>query len=266
MIDLFAHLLRDAPLSWAIVRTKECELVRSEKFVKPILEIGCGDGMLAREIFPRCKNAIDLGIDVDPDELARAVKTGIYRNVRILDITRCDLKSETFATVFANGVLEHIPNLDKALAEISRVLQAGGKLITTSPTDNYPRLLFYYRICIWLHLKPLAIWYGQKINRIFSHLHLYNHALWQQKLAAHGLRMTKYYYYNNELVILLHDIFLPFSLLTKTLKKVTNQMVLLPEIRKLLLSPLARYLTPSVLKSTGLYENNGSLLMIATKK
>src|SRR3989344_452037 len=161
-----------APFSWAVIRTRECELLSQQNFTRPILEVGCGDGLVSSVVFNFQRKSIDMGIDLNLEELRRAKKTGIYGQLQVADITKCKFKSKSFNTIFANGVLEHIPDLNAAISEISRLLKPGGILITTSPTDNYTRLLFYYRLFRSMGLKNMAAEYGRLINRAFAHIHL----------------------------------------------------------------------------------------------
>lgn len=94
-----------------------------------LLEVGGGQGTLAARI------AAELGaevrfVDVSPGmvELARA---------RGLDATVGDVQSlpfadGTFDTVVAAWMLYHVPDVDRGLAEIVRVLVPGGRLIAVT--------------------------------------------------------------------------------------------------------------------------------------
>ena len=134
LTKLWSH----APFSWAIIRANELLLLEKETFKPPILEVGCGDGIVSSLLFKNKKGIIDIGIDLDRSELKRAEKTKIYKKLIQADITNTEFASNSFNTIFTNGVLEHIPDLESALNEISRLLKKDGKLITTSP--NTPGL------------------------------------------------------------------------------------------------------------------------------
>lgn len=258
-------LWKHSPFSWAIIRTPECYLLSQEEYKSPILEVGCGDGFVSQVIFSDKKNVIDLGIDIDPMELKRAKKATVYKKNLLEDITHNKLKSNSFNTVFANGVLEHIPDLEKALAEIARILKPGGKLITTSPTNNYTRLLFYYRLFNKIGLHNLANWYGERINKVFAHKHLLSYKQWETLLKKVHLTPVKHIYYNNSISTALHDLFLPFSIFTKLIKKHTDKMVLFPFLRGILITPFVKQL-----EEISLYEvfkdKNASILLVAHKK
>lgn len=72
-----------------------------------------------------------------PENYITGVKyhEGFYydRNIRLLDITKLPFEDETFGLVMVNHVLEHIAEEAKALAEIHRILQPGGKAILQVP-------------------------------------------------------------------------------------------------------------------------------------
>lgn len=49
------------------------------------------------------------------------------------DLQALSLDSDSFDVVMSNDVLEHVPDIDRALGEIQRVLRSGGVLIATFP-------------------------------------------------------------------------------------------------------------------------------------
>ena len=83
-----------------------------------VLEIGCGPKHYERY----CRGKY-VGIDIafDPDLKASAAML--------------PLKSDSFDSIFAFDVLEHMSNLKIALEECNRVLKNGGKLIVITPNS-----------------------------------------------------------------------------------------------------------------------------------
>ncbi len=93
---------------------------------KKILEVGCGKGRVSRIL--KKQGADIYGIDIS-EQLLKSAK----------DITRSHfLKAEAYAIPFKSNyfdavvlleVIEHIPDLSRALKEISRVIKSDGKLV-----------------------------------------------------------------------------------------------------------------------------------------
>ncbi|UCC96026.1 MAG: class I SAM-dependent methyltransferase [Candidatus Omnitrophota bacterium] len=99
------------------------------------LEIGCGD-LGIRRFLPKdiCYNAFDVFISEYALKKASGNKENM--NLALACATRIPLDSESVSLVVATEVLEHIPQIDKAIYEIYRVLRRGGILIVSIP-NNY---------------------------------------------------------------------------------------------------------------------------------
>jgi SAM-dependent methyltransferase len=63
--------------------------------------------------------------------------------LRSLDLTRLDCADASFDLIISLSVIEHIPAIERALAEMYRVLAPGGKLLIT--TDCTPEPRAYHR-------------------------------------------------------------------------------------------------------------------------
>ena len=94
-----------------------------------ILDAGCGNGLglelIARAYRPRRL----VGIDLMPEQIARAGRRGLAADVRIGDITKLDQPDASFDAVFVFAILHHVPAWRGAMAEIARVLRPGGVLL-----------------------------------------------------------------------------------------------------------------------------------------
>lgn len=92
--------------------------------VKKLLEIGCGIGVVALYLADKYKWNVT-GIDLDPEQIERAKNDNIeneYLKFFEVDATKLPFENREFDMVLSFDVLHHIPNWDKALNEISRVL------------------------------------------------------------------------------------------------------------------------------------------------
>ena len=99
-----------------------------------MLEVGCGEGELAA----RLADELDAEL-VAIDQSARMVELARARGVdaRVGDVQALELDDGSFDVVVAAWVLFHVPGLDRALAEISRVLAPRGRLVAaTNQADH----------------------------------------------------------------------------------------------------------------------------------
>src|SRR4051812_42839859 len=76
--DFLADYTASAPLALAFERTLECRLLSEQKLNRPILDLGCGDGLFARILFA---DRIDTGIDPNQKELRKAERTAAYKEL-----------------------------------------------------------------------------------------------------------------------------------------------------------------------------------------
>lgn len=100
----------------------------------PSIDIGCGDGKIAKIIFGNDKFGI--GLDIAYLQIYAAKKANLYRRLTISDIVDTRLPDNHFRFVFSNSVIEHFPDLEAALHETSRITAKGGLLLITVPNSN----------------------------------------------------------------------------------------------------------------------------------
>jgi SAM-dependent methyltransferase len=122
------------------------------------VDVGCGDGMLARKLAGRCASVT--GIDADEPMIEVARKLG--RDIPGLSFIRDDFLSHSFAEssfdfACANTALHHM-DLAAALEKMARLLRPGGRLAVVglarngSPADwviggaGIPAALVYRRL------------------------------------------------------------------------------------------------------------------------
>ena len=97
-----------------------------------VLEIGCGQGTGAKIIYDWFSPRRYVGIDLDPRMIRRArKKAGALPNATFLqgDVTDLEVASSTFDLVVDFGVLHHVPDWRKALAEVHRALKVHGEFL-----------------------------------------------------------------------------------------------------------------------------------------
>lgn len=96
---------------------------------KDVLELATGPGMIARHIAPHAKHVV--ATDFAPKMIETARKAKNPENVRfeVADATSLRFMDKSFDVVVIANALHIIPNPEKALAEIRRVLKDDGVLI-----------------------------------------------------------------------------------------------------------------------------------------
>lgn len=106
---------------------KSLELSTLLPFVKEkkILEIGCGTGLILNEVKECASEA--WGIDLSKGMLAEAKKKKL--NIKQANATNIDFLDSSFDLIYSFKVLAHIPECDKALSEIHRLLKENGLCI-----------------------------------------------------------------------------------------------------------------------------------------
>ncbi len=96
---------------------------------RSVLEVGCGPGELAERL-RRDLGADVIALDISPRmvELARA--RGV--DAREGDVQELPFDDEVFDCAVAAWMLYHVPDVDRALHELARVLRPGGHLVAVT--------------------------------------------------------------------------------------------------------------------------------------
>jgi ubiquinone/menaquinone biosynthesis C-methylase UbiE len=184
-LDYFSYYLAKAPIAMALWRALECHRFSFEKLEHPVLDVGCGDGFVAHMAFGEI---LEAGIDLDPQEVVLAEKSGSYRKAVCASATEIPFPDRSFKTVVSNCVMEHIPDIDLALREIRRVLKPKGRLMITVPSEQFNRSYFRQRL-EKIGLSGLGKWYIDKLNLVFKHFHVDDSKTWETRMEKAGLKV-----------------------------------------------------------------------------
>lgn len=128
-----------------------------------VLEVGCGQGHLTKALAERGVDIV--GIDANP----RAAEVAEHSSVRHMRAEALEFGDGSFDLVISVHAIEHIPELGKALAEMSRVLVPGGHAVHVYPAEPIQGL-YAIPTSIILHGTPL------KARQVHCH------KLWPAKL------------------------------------------------------------------------------------
>jgi SAM-dependent methyltransferase len=127
----YANAEGDDPREFAFEAVAEAEPQR-------VLEVGGGEGELAERI--RAELGADV-IGIDQSERMVEIQRSKGIDARVGDVQNLPFGDGEFDVVVAAWMLYHLPDLDRGLAEIARVLKAGGRLVAvTNAIDHLQEL------------------------------------------------------------------------------------------------------------------------------
>ena len=133
---------------------------KAARFVSgKVLEVGVGTGFM----LPYYPRDIELhAIDAVPEMLEvakkRAEELGLNARFYVMDAESLEFPSESFDTVVSAFVFCTVPNPERAMKELYRVLKPGGRAIFLEHTKSDCRLVN------WFFLKPLDLFLGWLIE------------------------------------------------------------------------------------------------------
>jgi ubiquinone/menaquinone biosynthesis C-methylase UbiE len=106
-----------------------------------ILELGCGNGLMweinAREIKDDWTVVLsDFSEGMLASARERLGEISSKFSYKVLDIQDIPFPDNSFDVIIASHMLYHVPDLDKAMEEVKRVLKPGGRFYSTTNGDN----------------------------------------------------------------------------------------------------------------------------------
>jgi SAM-dependent methyltransferase len=253
--------INETPLALAFERTVESRIYSKLILNRPILDIGCGEGLFAKIVF---SEPLDTGIDPDPSELNQARTHGGYRELIQCWGDSIPKPDGSYQTIISNSVLEHIKDLKPVLQEAYRLLAPGGKFYFTVPSDQFERYTWIHLVLSGLGLKSFAERYRAFFNRFWRHYHCYPLKTWEALGREAGFEVTVAYTYNSKKLCLLNDLLAPFAIILFVAKRMTNRWILFPRIRKITSFPF--YLAAKKVLIGGEVAREGGLVFVALEK
>lgn len=226
--DFFLAYSKIAPVSLFLIRAKECELFASYVYERPILDIGCGEGIFAQQLF---SEQIDMGYDLSLCNVQSAKTSRAYKNVCCGKAEALPFTSCFFRTVISNCVLEHVEDVDMVLSEIYRVLAPGGRAYLSVTTPFYSEAhslsdLVYDKTGVRMAFGPKII------DRLFSHTFNLDSFQWKEKITKTGLTIKEMYPYLSPQVLHIMGIFLVFSISPFICKMTINRWRIFPQLNR----------------------------------
>ncbi|WP_434304968.1 MerR family transcriptional regulator [Clostridium botulinum] len=107
-----------------------------------ILELGCGDASLWNKNFSHIPSNWEITLTDFSDGMLKDAKKNLGEkrsrfNFKIVNAESIPFEEESFNVVIANHMLYHVPNINKALKEINRVLKSEGILFASTIGKNH---------------------------------------------------------------------------------------------------------------------------------
>ena len=142
-----------------------------------VLELATGPGLLAKHVAPAARTM--LATDYSDGMIAQAKKGGCPSNLRfeVADATALPYADDSFDAVMISNALHIIPEPEKALGEIDRVLRPGGILIAPNFVEHKGTLLS-------------RVWSGVLVLAGVRFEHQWTGGEYLKWLENHGWRVT----------------------------------------------------------------------------
>ena len=162
-------LERDQTLTVELLRVSDGEL---------ILEVGCGYGRVSRSLLASARIQL-VGLDLS-EAMLRSCKQELGEELTVCraDAGRLPFRDGSFDAVVCTGVLMHLPDQRRALAELGRVLRPGGRLVVSG--NN---LLSFFAVPM-----TVAVWLRSRSRQVFKTPWFYRRILSKQGVQVHCVR------------------------------------------------------------------------------
>jgi SAM-dependent methyltransferase len=120
-----------------------------------ILEIGCGFGRLCHALSERGYAHVT-GTDISKVAIEHGQRKFPGLDLRLGDALKLDFADGSFNTVLSFDVIEHLPGVERHLAEVYRVLRPGGSYLFQTPNlfSNAIYCTITYRGFGWRKYHP----------------------------------------------------------------------------------------------------------------
>lgn len=141
--------------TWRAIFLTYARKVKSyQTHAERVLDLGCGNGLstdyLAEELQPHRI----AGMDLSWQSLQMGKQAGVLAPLLCGSVNRLPFRDQTFDVVTSHAMVEHLDDADTALAEMDRVLKAGGLLVINAPNMLSP---FRSANLLWKGIRKRAL-------------------------------------------------------------------------------------------------------------
>lgn len=170
-------------------RVREYIISKIPKDINSILDVGCGNGWVAKEFLPKGKQVYSLDVSITNPAMVKK----IYPNEKHFGITadsfHLPFNDNSFDCVIASEIIEHVVEPKDFIKELFRVVKSGGSLILTTP---YKEKLIYY-LCIHCNQKTPAN----------AHIHSFDEMKLESLYSGNDLENFEYKTFGNKILLFL---------------------------------------------------------------
>jgi len=184
--------IRELPYFRSLIRSVEASFYQDLELPSPTLDLGCGDGHFATAAFD---HALEVGLDPGKKSLLEASRRGGYQTLVQGMGNFMPFPNGYFGSAMSNSVLEHIPQLEYVINEVSRVLKPGAPFVFCVPNHQFLDSLSIGRFLDRIGLKPIGDSYRSFFNRISRHYHSDPPNIWQDRLERNGFTLERWWNY-----------------------------------------------------------------------
>jgi SAM-dependent methyltransferase len=167
---LYTRLL-GAPANGLRIRLRRVLPLTDGRF-RDILDAGCGSGVFSFELAKRHPEAQVVGIDSEPELVARATEVARRAGIgncrfEVGDVTRLEFDN-AFDLVVSVDNFEHVEDDVEAMRRLRRALRPGGRIVAHVPSYERRWLVFRRRVNFDVpgHVRP-----GYRADDLVSKLH-----------------------------------------------------------------------------------------------
>lgn len=149
------------------------------------LDLGCGNGLVGGILIEAAGVADLHGVDLNEACRESVLENG-YASFTKADIQALTFPDESFDYAVSICVIEHVPDLTRAVAEIGRVLKLSGQFVFTTPAPNFRGSTLGYRFFTMCGLHKRAEEFKRKKDLSSMQFHYLSPEDWQKKLEKAG--------------------------------------------------------------------------------
>jgi 2-polyprenyl-3-methyl-5-hydroxy-6-metoxy-1,4-benzoquinol methylase len=108
-----------------------------------VADLGCGSGVILSEILMMKPHWTGFGLDISAEAVSYARRLAAHKRVDERaefgtgNVTQLPYADESLHLIIASEIIEHMPEPERVVGEIARVLRPGGQLILTMPLESH---------------------------------------------------------------------------------------------------------------------------------